>query len=204
LTVTFTDTSTGNPVTWNWNFGDGSTATTRNPSHTFTNAGNFTVALTVTAEAGQSSSASHVITVTNGSQNGLPLITLQATQPDAYESGAVPGEINFHRTGDTSQAYEVFWSFSGTASNGVDFEMLPTDSPFPEGLSDATLTITPIDRGPGLPGGCVQQCHDHHSWHPVGTGGELYRQSDLRPGAVDGAIHGHFHGQSDREGLEFW
>jgi PKD repeat protein len=151
LTVTFTDTSTGNPVTWNWNFGDGSTATTRNPSHTFTNAGNFTVALTVTAEAGQSSSASHVITVTNGSQNGLPLITLQATQPDAYESGAVPGEINFHRTGDTSQAYEVFWSFSGTASNGVDFEMLPTDSPFPEGLSDATLTITPIDRGPGQP-----------------------------------------------------
>src|SRR5262249_15322919 len=28
-------------------------------------------------------------------------------------------------------------------------EQLPTHSPFPAGLSDADLTITPIDRGPG-------------------------------------------------------
>jgi PKD repeat protein/subtilisin family serine protease len=80
-----------------------------------------------------------------------PVITLTATQPDAYESGSVPGVINFHRTGDTSQSYEVYWTFSGTASNGVDYESLPTNSIFPAGQSDAPLTITPIDRGPGQP-----------------------------------------------------
>jgi PKD repeat protein len=87
--------------------------------------------------------------VGSGPPPTLPFITLQATEPDAYASGSVPGVIRFHRTGDTSQAYEVYWTFSGTASNGVDYQQLPTHSPFPAGQADADLTITPIDRGPG-------------------------------------------------------
>jgi len=46
LTVHFTDTSTGNPLTWDWDFGDGSPHdTTQNPSHTYTTAGSYTVTL---------------------------------------------------------------------------------------------------------------------------------------------------------------
>ena len=46
LTVGFTDTSTGSPTAWSWNFGDSSTSTAQNPSHTYTSAGAYTVALT--------------------------------------------------------------------------------------------------------------------------------------------------------------
>jgi PKD repeat protein len=148
LAVQFTDTSTGGPTAWDWNFGDGSAGSTvQNPSHTYSSAGSFTATLTVTGNDGQTSSASQTITVTNASSSGEPVLTITATTPDAYVSGSVPGAINFHRTGDTSQAYTVYWAFSGTASNGVDYGPLPTNSPFPAGESDATLTITPINHG---------------------------------------------------------
>ncbi|HKW30182.1 MAG TPA: PKD domain-containing protein [Verrucomicrobiae bacterium] len=145
LNVQFTDTSSGSPTSWNWNFGDGTTSTTQNPSHTFNNTGNFTVTLTVANGSGQTSSGSQTISVT--STSSAPVITLTATQPDAYFNGQVPGTINFHRTGDTSQSYQVNWTFSGTAVNGVDFQQLPTNSPFPAGQSDAALAITPINHG---------------------------------------------------------
>ncbi|KYG74989.1 gliding motility-associated-like protein [Roseivirga ehrenbergii] len=44
--VSFTDQSV-NPDTWSWNFGDGGTSRVKNPSHTYTTTGNFTVRLTV-------------------------------------------------------------------------------------------------------------------------------------------------------------
>ncbi len=46
--VSFLDLSTGNPASWSWTFGDGATANTRNPGHTYTAGGNYTVSLTVT------------------------------------------------------------------------------------------------------------------------------------------------------------
>jgi len=54
LTVTFMDTSTGSPTTWNWSFGDGNTtnATVQNPVHTYTRAGTYTVSLNATNEVG--------------------------------------------------------------------------------------------------------------------------------------------------------
>ena len=74
-----------------------------------------------------------------------PVITLSAFNTEASESGPDDGIIRFHRTGDTSQAIQVSWTFSGTAVNGVDYQQLPTTSLFPAGLADADLTITPID-----------------------------------------------------------
>ncbi|WP_301663651.1 PKD domain-containing protein [Methanoculleus frigidifontis] len=50
LTVQFTDTSTGDPATWNWTFGDGGTATEQNPVHTYTAAGNYTISLTASKD----------------------------------------------------------------------------------------------------------------------------------------------------------
>ncbi len=50
--VQFTDNSTGTLTSWLWNFGDGQTATTQNPSHTYTTSGNYTVTLTGTNGCG--------------------------------------------------------------------------------------------------------------------------------------------------------
>src|SRR6185503_5771071 len=56
LFVQFTDQSTAGsaPIaSWQWTFGDGATSTARNPSHTYTSAGSYTVSLVVTTSAGQ-------------------------------------------------------------------------------------------------------------------------------------------------------
>ncbi len=46
-TIQFTDTSTGYPVSWVWKFGDGKTSISRNPKHTYSRKGTFTVTLAV-------------------------------------------------------------------------------------------------------------------------------------------------------------
>ncbi|MFA4861172.1 PKD domain-containing protein [Methanoregula sp.] len=45
---TFTDTTTNNPTSWAWSFGDGGTSTNQNPTHQYTSAGTYTVALNAT------------------------------------------------------------------------------------------------------------------------------------------------------------
>ncbi len=55
LTVTFKDNSTGSPYAWNWNFGDGTFSTIQNPKHTYSQAGNYSVTLTVTNTSGSNS-----------------------------------------------------------------------------------------------------------------------------------------------------
>lgn len=47
LKVTFTDKSTGSPTSWKWSFGDSTYSTTKNPVHTYSKAGKYTVSLTV-------------------------------------------------------------------------------------------------------------------------------------------------------------
>ena len=64
LIVEFTDTSTGNPVSWNWNFGDGSSSTARHPTHIYLIPGVYTATLTVRNSAGDTSSKSVVIRAT--------------------------------------------------------------------------------------------------------------------------------------------
>ena len=50
LTVDFTDYSSGVPASWLWDFGDGGTSTEQNPSHTYAEAGTYTVSLQVSNE----------------------------------------------------------------------------------------------------------------------------------------------------------
>lgn len=52
LAVQFTDLSTGQIGSWLWNFGDGSTSTVRNPSHTYSASGYYTVSLTISGSWG--------------------------------------------------------------------------------------------------------------------------------------------------------
>ncbi len=52
--VTFTDASTGTPEEWKWNFGDGAYSTAKNPKHTYSKPGIYSVKLTVSNKAGSS------------------------------------------------------------------------------------------------------------------------------------------------------
>jgi large repetitive protein len=110
--------------------------------------GSETVTVTLLDGPGYRVGSPNTATVTivdNDESSTEPVITLSEADALAFEAGADPGVIRFHRTGDSSQPLpEVRWSFSGTAVNGSDFERLPTSSEFPIG-SDANLIIRPVD-----------------------------------------------------------
>lgn len=61
-TVTFTDTSSGNPTSWNWNFGDGQSSNERSPVHLYTLPNSYIVRLRVSNAFG-SSEASAVVNI---------------------------------------------------------------------------------------------------------------------------------------------
>lgn len=64
LEVQFTDQSSGDITSWRWNLGDGAVSTQRNPTHTYTTPGSFTVFLEVTGPGGSNrASKTHYIIV---------------------------------------------------------------------------------------------------------------------------------------------
>ena len=71
LTVTFTDTSSGNPTNWEWDFGDGSNSSDQNPIHVYKNiidqVTSYTVTLIVVNATAQSSDPASEIVVVQGS-----------------------------------------------------------------------------------------------------------------------------------------
>ena len=54
LNVAFTNTTTGSATTWAWDFGDGETSTLKNPGHSYSAPGTYTVKLTASGPGGSS------------------------------------------------------------------------------------------------------------------------------------------------------
>lgn len=91
LTVEFTDNSTGLIDAWFWEFGDGSTATEQNPTHTFTGAGNFSVALNVSGPEGSDVLVqTDLVRITESAPD--PLFAAQWHHENSGQNGGVPGE----------------------------------------------------------------------------------------------------------------
>ena len=83
LAVSFTATVTGGlaPYTYAWTFGDGGTDSVSNPTHTYTQAGTYTVTVVVTDSQNNQKSATTTVTVTSaffgggvGSSGGLLVV----------------------------------------------------------------------------------------------------------------------------------
>jgi PKD repeat protein len=88
-TVRFTDTSTGSPASWSWSFGDGSTGTSQNPSHVFSAAGAYTVALTA-SRGNASDNASRTVNVGQGSGLLPPDRTIDWSKAGVWHNPANP------------------------------------------------------------------------------------------------------------------
>jgi PKD repeat protein len=111
LTVRFTNTTGGTANTYAWDFGDGGTSTAISPSHTYTDAGTYTVWLTAT-NAGGSNSATLTVTV----RAALP--APQASFTITPSSGAAPLPVRFTNT-TTGTVDRYSWDFGdgGTSSS---------------------------------------------------------------------------------------
>ena len=73
----------------------------------------------------------------------VPVVTIKATQPIAKESGQ-SATFALFRTGPTNAALNVYCKIGGTASNGVDYQLIPNFTLIPAGVTFATITINPL------------------------------------------------------------
>ena len=132
--MTFTDTSTNTPTSWSWNFGDSSTSTVRNPSHTYTNAGSYTVALTATNVAGSNTRT----------QTGYINVTTAAPAANfsaAPTNGPVPLAVQF-TDASTNAPTSWTWTFGdGYGSN------LQNPSHTYTTAGDYTVSLTATNSG---------------------------------------------------------
>jgi len=136
LSVTFTDTSTGSVTAWSWDFGDGGTSTLRNPVHTYTTVGAYTVGLTVTGPAGTDTMTKPAY-IQAQETPPAPVAAFSA----APTTGTVPLAVHFT---DASTGVISAWSWD-FGDGGASTLQNPDHSYTAAGTYTVTLTVT----GPG-------------------------------------------------------
>jgi PKD repeat protein len=114
ITVHFTDGSTGVIDSWAWTFGDGQSSSTPSPAHTYTQGGNFPVALTV-KNLGGTGSASASISVTAPPSPPFILVSRGNEQITVSGSHFPPNVPVVIRLIDPQNGYLDY----GTASNAL-------------------------------------------------------------------------------------
>ncbi|KAF5063406.1 PKD domain protein [anaerobic digester metagenome] len=108
LEVQFSDASTGSPVHWWWQFGDGASSTEKDPVHTYTIAGTYTVNLTVWSGNG-SATASRPGYVTVGPDPRAPVAHFNLSR----EFGPAPLYVRFSDASENATSWR--WDFGGLA-----------------------------------------------------------------------------------------
>ena len=94
LTVNFdSGNSFGVPLSYAWDFGDVTTSTLPNPSHMFTEAGEYLVSLTTADEFGRQTTQAQMINATNPNQLPVAVATANKT------SGNAPLDVIFYADG---------------------------------------------------------------------------------------------------------
>jgi phosphate binding protein len=131
LVVTFTDQSTGSPTSWSWKFGDGATSTIKNPTHTYSKAGKYSVSLTVKNSAGSNAvTKSNYISVTTVIKP-VAAFTLSPT------SGKAPLSVKFIDK-STNNPTSWSWNFGDGSTSTVQN---PTHKYIKAGKYTVSLTV---------------------------------------------------------------
>jgi len=72
-----------------------------------------------------------------------PRFGIEATTPLASENGPVDGEFTITREGDLEEALSVNLLISGNATNGVDYQSIPSSVWFPAGAAAVGVVVQP-------------------------------------------------------------
>ena len=78
----------------------------------------------------------------NITESPRPVVTVKATVPEAYETGAAPGVFTLSTTG--TQTLTVNYTITGTAANGARYTMASGPVTIPAGASSATVKVVPV------------------------------------------------------------
>ena len=137
LTVNFAGSASGGtePYSYSWDFGDGASSSEQIPSHTYSQAGDYTVTLTVTDRENNQDDDSLII---NASAVIAPLAASFIASPT---SGEVPLTVNF--TGNATGGvlpYSYSWDF-GDGTYSSEQNSMHTYSE----AGDYTVTLTVTD-----------------------------------------------------------
>jgi PKD repeat protein len=116
FTVAFTDLSTGtpDPTGYLWDFGDGATSAARNPSHTYTSFGRYTVSLTILNPYSQDTEEKTGYIDVARYVESFPELVNMPTDPDhdgLYE------DINGNGDIDYDDIVEFFWNMDWVTGN---------------------------------------------------------------------------------------
>jgi RHS repeat-associated protein len=139
LTVTFTNTTTGEATGYEWVYGDGATSVITHPTHIYTATGVYTVSLTATGPGGSDTlTRTNYITVTGGGPE--PPVAGFTASP---LSGDVPLTVTFTNT-TTGEATGYEWVY-GDGLTSTTSTVTHTHAYTATGIYTVSLTAT----GPG-------------------------------------------------------
>jgi hypothetical protein len=85
-------------------------------------------------------------TITIRDRDSLPTVSIEATQPDAWEPypDSIPGAFTIRRTGPTDTNMTVWVAFGGTAKLNLDYSADTNSVEFLPGQSEVVRYITPL------------------------------------------------------------
>jgi PKD repeat protein len=135
LTITFNNYSSdsdGTITSQSWSFGDGTTSTAKNPTHTYSSSGIYSVKLTVTDNDGASDALTKSVTVLDNS-NQAPTA--------GFSSSALGLTVNFTDASTDSDGTIASrsWNFG---DGGVSTSTNPSHTYAAGGSYNVTLTVT--------------------------------------------------------------
>jgi PKD repeat protein len=130
--LSFTDSTSGGtaPYAYSWNFGDGHTSRDRDPVHTYSQPGTYSVVLTVSDGKGISSSTTKQVTLY---QNPSVSFTTNSPVCDGNYIAFIDGTI------EGAPSYTYNWSFGDGSSSKNQSPMHAYPGP---GIYNVTLNVT--------------------------------------------------------------
>jgi PKD repeat protein len=142
--VQFTDTSTNAPTAWLWDFGDGSSSTLKNPSHTYSLVGTYTVNLTATNADGSNtvSKSSHIAVVTKQPLSNFHFINIYMGNDEGVKYD-VPDGV-YADNGAYTYVPNTYWVMFRNAGGGVNPLHISSNS---NAWSAADVTTTTNQSG---------------------------------------------------------
>lgn len=148
--VQFTDFSTGNVISWHWNFGDGNTSNLQNPTHTYNQAGTYTVMLVASNGVNfDTTYAPNAITVEALPTAGINAVKREDCEPFMVQfqdasSGATSWTWNFGDGGPTSNLQNPTHLYSNAGVYSVSLTVTNNISGCSDQITETNyITVNP-------------------------------------------------------------